>query len=109
MRSLRRSRLSADVSVHPSWKRAVVPVSCPDCQSDLTHRSKTRGIVESLLAFLRVRPYRCEECDFRFLSRSAQHKPKATRPARTTNARNYEPLTSQGVSPGGHTPHADMD
>lgn len=35
--------------------------------SALTHKSRTRGIVEFLLVFLRIRPNRCEACDLRFL------------------------------------------
>jgi hypothetical protein len=50
------SRLPSDVSFLPSLKTAAVPISCLGCQSDLIHRSKTKGIVESLLAFLRIRP-----------------------------------------------------
>jgi hypothetical protein len=50
MRSIQRSRL----------------ISCPDSQSDLAHKSRTRGIVEFLLVLLRIRPYRCEHGDCRF-------------------------------------------
>lgn len=109
MRSLRRSRLPADVSVLPSWKRTAVPISCPDCQNGLTRRSKTRGLVESLLAFLQVRPCRCEASDFRFLRRSAQHAPKTTRPPGRTYARDCQRIMPPETSNGGHTPHPDMD
>lgn len=61
MRSMQRPTLSADVSFLPSQKRTSVSISCLDCQSYLTHRSRTRGIVEPLLVFLRIRAYRCEE------------------------------------------------
>jgi hypothetical protein len=37
--------------------------------SDLTHKSRSRGIVEFLPPFLRIRPYRREECDDRFFRR----------------------------------------
>jgi hypothetical protein len=60
MGSIQRLRLSADVSFPPSLKRSSVSISRPDCQSDLTHRSRTRGTVESLLVFLRIRPYRMQ-------------------------------------------------
>lgn len=87
MESIPRSRLNADMPFLPSLKRAMVSISCPDCQSDVIRRSRTRGIAESLLAYLRIRPYRCEECDHRFFHWSLQHKPKATWSARRSNAR----------------------
>jgi len=86
MRSIQRSRPSADVSSLPSLKMGKVSISCPGCQSDLTHRSRTRGILESLLVFLRIRPYRCDECDCRFFRWRAQRKSKATRLPRRMNA-----------------------
>jgi hypothetical protein len=86
MRSIQRSRMPADTPFLPSRKKDKVSISCPDCQSNLTHESRTRGIVESLLVFLRIRPYRCEQCDYRFFRWSVQHKPKATRSPRTTRA-----------------------
>jgi transposase-like protein len=86
MSSIQSSRLSADVSSLPSSKKGKVSISCPFCQSNLIHRSRTRGILESLLVFLRIRPYRCDECDRRFFLRRVQHKSKATRPPRTMNA-----------------------
>jgi predicted RNA-binding Zn-ribbon protein involved in translation (DUF1610 family) len=109
MTSIRTSRLPSDVSFLPSVKSAAVPISCPDYQSDLIYRPKTRRIVESLLAFLRIQPYRCEECGFRFFRWSVPNITKATRPARTTNARNCQRLTPQEASNGGHAPQADMD
>jgi hypothetical protein len=86
MGSIPRSRRSADVRTLPSLKKGKVSILCPYCQSDLTHRSRTRGIVESLLVFLRIRPYRCDECDCRFFRWGVQHKSKATRSPRTMNA-----------------------
>ena len=84
MRSIQRSRLTA-LSSLPLLEKAAVSIWCPDCQSDQIRRSRTRGTVESLLAILLIRPYRCEECDYRFFCWSIQSKSKATRPARTTN------------------------
>jgi len=107
--SIQGSRLPSDILFLPSSKRAAVPVSCPDCQCGRIHRSRTRGTVEFLLAFLRFRPYRCEECDFRFFRWSVQHKLKPARPARIANARNYQQLTTHGASHGGLAPQADMD
>jgi hypothetical protein len=109
MRSIQRSRLPADTTFLPSLKKGRVSISCPDCQSDLTHKSRATGIVEFLLVFLWIRPYRCEECDCRFFRWSVPYKPKATRSPRTTNAQDYQLLTPQEASSGGHAPHADMD
>lgn len=103
-----RARLPADMSL-PFLKRRTGSISCPDCQSDLTRRSRTRGVVESLLAFLGIRPHRCEECDYRFFRWAVQHKPRTTRPSRTTNAQDYQLLRPQEASNSGRTPHADMD
>lgn len=89
-----RARLPADMSL-PFLKRRTVSISCPDCQSDLTRRSRTRGVVESLLAFLGIRPHRCEECDYRFFRWAVQHQPRTTRPTRTTNAQDYQLLRPQ--------------
>jgi len=66
MRYFHWSGLQAGFSLSPILERAGASICCPDCQSDQIRRSKTRGTVESLLAFLRIRPYRCEECDGRF-------------------------------------------
>lgn len=86
MRSIQRSELLVDVSSLPSLEKGKASISCPGCQSDLTRRSRTRGIVESLLVFLRIRPYRCDECDCRFFRWCVQHKSQATRSPRTMNA-----------------------
>src|ERR1700722_15925765 len=86
MRSIQRSRQSVNVSSLPSRKKGNVSISCPRCQSDRTHRSRTRGIVESLLVFLRIRPYRYAECDYRFFRWGVQHRSKTTRSPRTMNA-----------------------
>jgi hypothetical protein len=90
-------------------QRAPASVWCPACQCGRTRRSRTRGTGESLLAFLLIRPYRCEECFHRFFRWSIRHKPTATPPAGTTNPRDCKPLTPRGAYHGGHTPHADLD
>ena len=60
-------------------------INCPNCGSALTHRSWKKGIVERmLLAAIFVRPFRCEECDFRFLRWSIAEKPGPVRPLRTS-------------------------
>jgi hypothetical protein len=86
MGSIRKSRLAVEFSFLPSLKNAAASVWCPDCQSAQVRRSRTRGIVESLLAGLLIRPYRCEECDCRFFRWSTLHKPKATRRTRRSNS-----------------------
>jgi hypothetical protein len=86
MKSIQSSRLRARMSFAPSLERAAVSIWCPDCQNAQVRRSKTRGIVESLLALLLIRPYRCQECDCRFFRWSILHKPKATGPTRRSNA-----------------------
>ncbi len=41
---------------------------CPNCASRNVRRSLRRGDFERfLLPFLFIRPFRCEECDLRFL------------------------------------------
>src|SRR6267143_4713749 len=109
MRSIRRSRPPAGLSILPFLKRAAVSSWCPDCQSDQIPRSRTRGIVESLLAFLRIRPSRGEEYDYRFFRRYFRHKSKAIRLARTTDARDCNHRTPRKASQRGYTPHIDMD
>src|SRR6267143_6954382 len=108
MRSIRRSRQPAGLSI-PSFLKSAVSNWCPDRQSDQIRRSRTRGIVASLLAFLQIRPYRCEEFDYRFFRRPLRHKPKAIRLARTTDARDCNHLTPREAFQDGHTPHIDMD
>jgi hypothetical protein len=48
----------------------VIPTSqrtCPCCPSRRVSRSHRRGIFERyLLSSVRIRPYRCDECDSRF-------------------------------------------
>src|ERR1700694_3197078 len=109
MRYFRRSGLPAGLSFFPILERAGASICCPDCQSDQIRRSKTRGSVESLLAFLQIRPYRCEECDYRFFRWSILGKPKATKPARITDARDSVLLTPRKASQGGNASQAGMD
>jgi hypothetical protein len=41
---------------------------CPSCGSPNVHRSHRKGLVERvILPLLHLRPYRCEDCDARFL------------------------------------------
>jgi hypothetical protein len=55
---------------------ARMTITCPNCRSSLTHRSKTKGILESVfLAMIFRRPFRCEECDSRFFRWSISEKP----------------------------------
>jgi DNA-directed RNA polymerase subunit RPC12/RpoP len=59
---------------------ARMTIRCPNCRSLLTHRSKTKGIRESVLfAIIFRRPFRCEECDSRFFRWSITEKPSPER------------------------------
>jgi len=100
MRYLHTSGMPSGFGFSPILERAGSSICCPDCQSDEIRRSKTRGTVESLLVLLRIRPYRCEECDYRFFRWSIRSKPKATKPERTTNAPGCELLTPCEASHG---------
>lgn len=42
-------------------------LSCPSCQKELVLRTPPRTLSESILALFRVRPFRCQHCQFRFL------------------------------------------
>ena len=47
------------------------PRRCPRCGRSRVHRSRRRGLREKfVLPLVGLRPYRCEDCDHRFLSRS---------------------------------------
>ena len=70
------ARLPAGFSHLPPVERTAVSIWCPECQSDQIRRSTMRGIVESLLAFLLIRPYQCEECGYRFFRWSIRYKAK---------------------------------
>lgn len=52
MGSIRRSVLPVELSFLPSLKNAAVSIWCHDCRGDQVRRSRTRGIVEHLLARL---------------------------------------------------------
>jgi hypothetical protein len=60
------------------------PVRCPDCGSASLHRSRRKGLVESLLyRVLLLSPYRCDECyerHFRFRLAKDLHGASAQRP-----------------------------
>jgi len=59
-------------------------MTCPNCQSSLMHRSKTKGLVEIVFAALFRRPFRCEECDERFFRWSIGEKRRPERPMTTS-------------------------
>jgi transposase-like protein len=42
---------------------------CPGCEGNNTHRSHRQGITEQLASWLSIYPYRCRECNRRFLAR----------------------------------------
>src|SRR5580692_10268004 len=108
MESTRKSKLEIELSFLPSLKSAAESIWCPACQSDQVRRARTGGIAEPFLAKLLIRPYRCEECDFRFFRWSTRHKPKATRPARRSNARDSNVLATREASADGRAAHACM-
>jgi hypothetical protein len=41
---------------------------CPKCNTDHAHRSHRKGVFERLAGVLRYYPYRCRECQHRFLA-----------------------------------------
>jgi len=45
------------------------PPPCPQCRSSQARRSRRRSISDYLLSFLRILPWRCESCGFRFYAR----------------------------------------
>jgi RNA polymerase subunit RPABC4/transcription elongation factor Spt4 len=51
--------------------------SCPKCHSESTHRSHRQGVIENLTSLLRIYPYRCDDCNMRFLSRRRPSTRKA--------------------------------
>jgi hypothetical protein len=61
-----------------------MPTHCPLCQSKNISKSKRRGLLESVVfTLIRVRPYRCQDCDLRFFRRAAPHGHEASRIATT--------------------------
>lgn len=42
---------------------------CPTCSSMSTHRSHRHGIIENIVSLLKIYPYRCDDCNNRFLAR----------------------------------------
>lgn len=70
---------------------------CPKCKNDRAHRSHRNGAKEHLASLLAYYPYRCRECNHRFLQtrhqqievpgggnhQSAEREIRATRKAKT--------------------------
>jgi hypothetical protein len=55
-----------DTMEFPTWR---FKQGCPECGSLLVRRSKRRGSLEkTLMVLLPFRPYRCQDCQFRFYS-----------------------------------------
>lgn len=60
----------------PRQRKVNMRICCPNCESQLTHRSRKKGIFEYLLsAMIFVHPFRCEKCDSRFSRWSLREKP----------------------------------
>jgi hypothetical protein len=55
-------------------------ICCPNCDSARIHLSRRRGFLEKgILSVIFVRPFRCEECDDRFLHWCFGTNPNAPR------------------------------
>jgi len=75
----------------PGWvvfsalpEKAAVSNRCPCCQSNQIYRSRTKGILESVMSRIFVRPYRCVDCDCRFFRWSLRAKSASVRVVRTS-------------------------
>jgi hypothetical protein len=56
-------------------------LNCPFCHGTRIHRSRRRGIYERrILSLIFVRPFRCEDCDFRFFRWSFATNTTAAQP-----------------------------
>jgi len=42
---------------------------CPRCSSESIHRSHRRGVIENLTSLIGYFPYRCDDCNNRYLAR----------------------------------------
>lgn len=50
-------------------------VACPSCRKDTVLRTPPRTWSETILSFLRVVPFRCQDCQFRFLKLTLRKSP----------------------------------
>jgi predicted Zn-ribbon and HTH transcriptional regulator len=69
---------------------------CPNCQSERTRRSKTRGFFEAFLAKLTIKPFRCHDCDSRFFHSHANHKSESTT---LEQSNSFASLHNQPITP----------
>lgn len=83
-RFLREIKGTGGASLLFSFERAPMSISCPCCQGEQIHRSRTRGILQRFLTIIFIRPYRCEDCDLRFFRCSISDKPRPVRVGRTS-------------------------
>jgi len=61
---------------------------CPHCESSFVRRSTRKGFVERVFfPFFFVWPYRCDECDVRFLGFHRQYVRVQTAPSTYSNSR----------------------
>ena len=78
-----------------------MPTHCPLCQSKNISKSKRRGLLESVVfTLIRVRPYRCQDCDLRFFRRADAHGHDASHIATTGIRSDFQgamsPLSGRG-------------
>ena len=53
---------------------------CPDCGGTNVHRSQRHGLFEKyILSLFAMRPYRCEDCDLRFVQAGAKRSAPASK------------------------------
>lgn len=46
-----------------------MPIACPNCHSHHCHRTRRSRLFDSLASLFHLRPWRCEDCAFRFYRR----------------------------------------
>lgn len=60
--------------------------ACPACGGRNVHRSRRHGLLErTLLRLLRLRPYRCPDCNYRFYAFGRRRPQRAAPAPRTDN------------------------
>jgi len=70
------ARVEKSAEPAPATRPRSEPKRCQNCGSESTHRSHRRGIIENLASVLRIYPYRCDNCNKRFLGRRRSTTPE---------------------------------